>query len=381
VPGEFEALFRTAEPMEAIRARIAAALGSAGLTARLAIAQFPRDGQTAEALIGKAGAELSGGAASDAGPVIADRAMVQLYALVDRVAAGEISILLLGETGVGKEVLAERVHRASRRASGPLVRINCAALSDSLLESELFGHEKGAFTGALKAKVGLLESANGGTVFLDEVGDLPSSIQVKLLRVIERREVMRVGEVRPRPLDVRFVSATHRDLEAEVARGTFRQDLYFRLNGFSLVIPPLRERVAEIRPLAESLASQYAKAAGRTKPPKLSSGALELLERCAWPGNIRELRNVMERAVLLCSGDAILPEHLPVEKLIAEGPASASARNSESVSDSEQRKIQAALDTCAGNQTQAAKALGISRRTLLNRLDAMAVARPRKGRS
>ena len=184
--------------------------------------------------------------------------MRRVQALAERAAGGDISVLILGETGVGKEVLARAIHAASARAERPLVSINCAALSPSLLESELFGHERGAFTGAGQAKPGLLETAPGGTVFLDEVGELPPALQVKLLRVIETREVLRVGGVRPRKIDVRFIAATNRDLEAEVSRGGFRRDLYFRLNGMSLTIPPLRERPRDLPLLARGVRASLA---------------------------------------------------------------------------------------------------------------------------
>src|SRR5262249_37565759 len=188
-------------------------------------------------------------------------------------------------------------------------------LSETLLESELFGHERGAFTGAVQAKQGLLETANEGTVFLDEVGELPASIQVKLLRVIEEQQVWRVGSLKPRPIDVRFVSATNRDLETEVGAGRFRRDLFFRLNGILIVVPPLRERLSEILPLAKGFVSHVCQKMGHVSVPDISPEAVEHLQRYPWPGNVRELRNVMERAVLLCTGDLITPQHLPVEKM------------------------------------------------------------------
>jgi two-component system response regulator AtoC len=200
----------------------------------------------------------------------AGEAMRRVHELAERAAAGTINVLITGETGVGKELLAETVHRASPRRGGPYVCLNCAALSETLLESELFGHERGAFTGAVQAKPGLLETAARGTLFLDEVGELSLSTQAKLLRVIETREVARLGSVRPHRIDVRFIAATNRDLEAEVARAAFRADLYYRLNGITLTIPPLRSRLEEIRPLAETFARQICRDLGR--PPPLLPG-------------------------------------------------------------------------------------------------------------
>jgi two-component system response regulator AtoC len=243
-------------------------------------------------------------------PVIEDGAMRKLHEMASRVAQSPINVLLLGETGVGKEVMAEAIHRSSARAQGPLVCINCAALSESLLERELFGHEAGAFTGASRAKPGLLETAEGGTIFLDEVGELPVPTQVKLLRVLEERKVLRVGGLSKRDIDVRFIAATSRDLEEEVRRRTFQKDVYFRLNGISLTIPPLRERITEIEPLARSFLSRVAAQMQLGTEPTLSPAALDALERYAWPGNIRELRNVIERAVVLCVSDTIMPAHL-----------------------------------------------------------------------
>ncbi|KYF99024.1 Fis family transcriptional regulator [Sorangium cellulosum] len=357
--------------------------------------------------------------------IVKDDAMRAVYALAERVAKGPINILLLGETGVGKEVLAESIHRASPRAGRPLLRLSCVALSESLLESELFGHERGAFTGAVRAKPGLLETAEGGTVFLDEIGELPLSIQAKLLRVIEERKVMRVGGLTPTKIDVRFISATHRNLEAEVSRGAFRQDLYFRLNGVTLTLPPLRERPGEVAALAQLFAERTAKelfpseASAAAVP--LSPAALAALQRHSWPGNIRELRNVIERAVILANGAPIGPEHLllspladptrpsheptlPVQPSQAPAPAAASpssphgdargvpdgakgaldgagpgpTRLRDAMEAHERERIVQALEQCMGNQTRAAALLGISRRTLVERIRVYGLPRPRK---
>jgi transcriptional regulator with PAS, ATPase and Fis domain len=312
------------------------------------------------------------------------QAMQDIHNLARRAAAGTINVLVTGETGVGKELLAETVHRLSPRRGKAYVCLNCAALSESLLESELFGHERGAFTGAIQAKPGLLETAGGGTVFLDEVGELPLATQAKLLRVIETREVTRLGSVKPQRIDVRFIAATNRDLEAEVARGTFRRDLYFRLNGITLTIPPLRQRVSEIRRLADTFITQICRELQRPAP-LLSGRVLALLEGYAWPGNIRELKNLMERAVLLCSDATIEPEHLPLEKmspgsplLRSEGPPAAAGRILSDEQEDERLRIMDALGACAGNQSRAAKLLGIPRRTFVAKLDFYRIPRPKK---
>jgi transcriptional regulator with PAS, ATPase and Fis domain len=310
-----------------------------------------------------------------------DEAMQRIQRLAERAAAGTINVLITGETGVGKELLAETVHRLSPRKDGPYVCLNCAALSETLLESELFGHERGAFTGAVQAKPGLLETAAGGTLFLDEVGELPLTTQAKLLRVLETREVARLGSVRPRRIDVRFIAATNRDLEAEVARGAFRRDLYFRLNGITLTIPPLRERTGEIRRLAEMFVRQICRELGRPEPI-LPAKIISLLEGYSWPGNIRELKNVMERAVLLCTGTVIEPDHLPVDKMVPGVPTApgmiGDVQLTRAQSDERQRIIEA-LASCAGNQSRAAKKLGIPRRTFVAKLDTYRVPRPKKG--
>jgi transcriptional regulator with PAS, ATPase and Fis domain len=310
--------------------------------------------------------------------VVIDPAMRRLYELATRVARGTISVLVVGETGTGKEVLAELIHTHSPRAAGPLVRINCAAFAETLIESELFGHEKGAFTGAQRERAGLLEAADGGTVVLDEVGETTPAIQAKLLRVLEERAVLRVGASTPRPIDVRFVAATNRDLEGEIETGRFRRDLYFRLAGVVLAIPPLRDRPDDLVALAERFAAEAAARIDRP-PPRLSPGALAALRAHPWPGNVRELRNVIERAVLLADGDELTAEHLP---FAAAAPATGSTPDPAALPSAlaalERQRIVEALEAAHGNQTRAAAALGMPLRTLVKRLDQYNLPRPRK---
>jgi DNA-binding NtrC family response regulator len=307
----------------------------------------------------------------------AESSMDRLHRLVDRVAPSVINVLLLGETGVGKERLAETVHRRSGRLQKPFLRINCAALPDSLLESELFGHEKGAFTGASQTRAGLLETADGGTVFLDEIGETSQALQAKLLRAIEHSEIMRVGGRHPVRIDVRFISATNRDLKTEVAQDRFRRDLYFRLAGISLHIPPLRQRPSEIPELARAFLVEFCGGLQRAVP-RISDQALEHLQRYDWPGNIRELRNVAHQAALLCDGDLVLPEHLPPELLEASASvASPGSEPSRRLLRPDREQIIDALSRCGGNQTEAAQLLQVSRRTLVYRLKELDIPRPR----
>jgi transcriptional regulator with GAF, ATPase, and Fis domain len=369
--------------------------------------------------------------------VMQDRRMTDLYALAERVAASSMSVLVLGETGAGKELLAEHLHVASPRRDRPFLRVNCAALAEGVLASELFGHEKGAFTGAHATKIGLFETANGGTVFLDEIGELSQETQAKLLRVLETGEVTRVGSHQPRQIDVRIVSATNRDLRELTGRGRFRSDLFFRLNGVSLVIPPLRDRPLDIIALAEFFVDRCA-AMMTAAPPVLSEDAKTLLLRYRWPGNVRELKNAIERAVVLTPGSVLeassfqldFAHHggsgsastIPVSATgsgavessalldrltggsVAEpsrdgarlgdaldrgrGPRSSSAGRFKAARRTEQlraelhraerERILEALQQ-AGNQAGAAKLLGISRRALIYRLEAYDIPRPRKG--
>ncbi len=295
--------------------------------------------------------------------------------LVPRIAKSGINVLVVGETGAGKEVMARRIHGSSQRAAGPFVAINCGAMPEALLESELFGHEAGAFTGAIAAKPGILETAHRGTVFLDEVGELPPLAQVKLLRVLEDRRVQRVGGLAPREVDVRFLAATHRDLRADVASGRFREDLYYRLSGITLAIPPLRDRLAELPRLVDEFVAKAAADSGRA-PPRVSPAAFVRLREHPWPGNIRELRNVIERAVVLCDTATIEPDQLVFEPLVS----THGTDDDEPATPDERARILAALQACAGNQTRAAEQLGISRKTLGLKMDALGIARPQKSR-
>ncbi|HJZ87323.1 MAG TPA: sigma 54-interacting transcriptional regulator [Polyangia bacterium] len=405
--GEYEVLIVNTLPEQGhqVLARLGERLKRAGLDCKTGLACFPRDGRDAEALLAKAGA-LAAGERKPARPasstVVPGGAIDRLRPLIERVASSSISVLLLGETGVGKEVVAETIHRHSLRSHLPLLRLNCAALPEQLLESELFGHEKGAFTGAVRSKPGLLEAANGGTVFLDEVTEMPPALQAKLLRVVEERQVLRVGGLKPHPIDVRFITATNRDLEAEVNAGRFRQDLFFRLHGISILVPPLRDRVDEIAPLARAFIAHACRDLRIRTRPLLSADAIAVLEGYGWPGNIRELHNVIERAVVLRGDGVIGLEHLPIEKLTGAGtgpPARAEAARAptqagpterpraEPVSAAlpselaslERARILDALERCGGNQKQAAQVLGVSRRTLVRRLEAYHLPRPRKG--
>jgi DNA-binding NtrC family response regulator len=392
-PGDYEALLLDTDPERArsLAEDAARRVRASGLGVKTAVAAYPADGRSADALIGRATALLRGpDADGDRGPVLKSELMRSLYRLAERAAGGRtasglINVLILGETGAGKEVLADWIHRHSPRAGGPLVCINCAAISETLLESELFGHEKGAFTGATQTKPGLLEAAAGGTVFLDEIGDMPTGLQTKLLRALENREVTRVGGLSARAIDVRFVAATNHDLETAVAEKRFRQDLYFRLNGISLTIPPLRDRPDEIEPLARRFIADAAGAAKR-RPPRLSPEALELMTGYAWPGNIRELRNMVERALVLCEDTEITPEHLPLDKLrlphvaaraampTLEMPAAGAPLTAAEAA--ERQRILDLLAEHGGNQTRVAKKLGMARGTLIERLKRYGIKRP-----
>jgi len=379
-PHEYEAMLPNTAPANADDAlrRLEGVLLERGLKCQVTLACCPRDGYSPYQLAAKVKVTANGTPATSAASdiIVSDPQMQNLHQMVQQIAGSQISVLVLGETGVGKEVFARAVHRASPRASGPFVEINCAAVTETLLESELFGHEKGAFTDAIMAKPGLIETAHGGTLLLDEIGEMPLATQAKLLRVIEDSQVRRVGALKARSIDVRFVASTNANLESEIASGGFRRDLYYRLNAVTLVIPPLRERLSDL----EALAVAFVARARPARPPELTQEALELMKRYSWPGNVRELKNVIERAVLLSGGGPIRPEHLPLEKMRAIVMTRSPPRIVRGREDEQDLLVQA-LERTAGNQTQAARILGISRRTLVNRLNENSqIQRPRKHR-
>ncbi len=284
--------------------------------------------------------------------------MREVFQLVSKVAPTGSTILIRGESGTGKELVARAIHRNSPRAGRPFVAINCAALTETLLESELFGHEKGAFTGAIAQKQGKLEVADRGTLFLDEVGELPLAFQTKLLRVLQEREFERVGGTRPIQVDVRLIAATNRDLERAIVDNSFRQDLYYRLNVVGVSMPPLRDRREDIPLLARHFAAKHGKLAGR-RLTGLSPDALACLEAYDWPGNVRELENAIERAVVLGSTDLILPEDLPEVVLDAGAASETPGGYHQTVREEKKRAILAALRGSGGSYTEAAKLLGI----------------------
>ena len=343
----------------------------AGIGAAARAAAVPDDGNTADELIAATLFEVMPAtpAGADTDVVVAeDGAMRELFELARRAARSDVTVLLTGETGSGKEVVAAEIHRASARAAGPYIRINCASIPETLIESELFGHERGAFTGADKRRVGFIERAHGGTLLFDEIGELPLSMQAKLLRVLEERKVTRVGGTDELAVDVRFVAATNRDLEREVEKGGFRHDLFFRLSAMTLRVPPLRDRPRDLPLLAAHFATRATQAA-RRPPSRFTDGFLQALLRYPWPGNVRELRNVIERAVILADGSELtlteLPERLAV--LAPAKPRDASPMR-ERLDDVERRALTDALREVNGNRTHAARRLGISRRALLYKL-------------
>jgi DNA-binding NtrC family response regulator len=395
-PADFEILLVDTVPRSAEAAvqRIHEHLARKQIHAWCGLAHFPTHGRTASELTAYAQdmvrerQRTTHQEAPQRPVVVVDPVMRALYQQTEKLASGDLPILILGETGVGKEVMAEEIHRRSRRQGRPFLALSCAALSETLLEGELFGHERGAFTDAVRAKPGLLETANGGTVFLDEIGELPVRLQVKLLRVIEEKRVLRVGGLKPRALDIRYISATNRDLEnVAVKQGLFREDLFFRLAGAVVNIPPLRERPEDIEPLALSFLTRASEDSDGTAP-RISADAIAAMRAYRWPGNIRELRNVLERAVLCCGGDVITLEHLPPSvrrgdvdaSLAYEDPDdTVTVEPSDLVADTEEReRIEQVLAEFAGNQSRAAHELGLSRGALIRRIQKYGLLRPRK---
>jgi DNA-binding NtrC family response regulator len=300
------------------------------------------------------------------GLVARSSGMRRVLDLARRVAQVDSTVLISGESGVGKERVARLLHEESSRASGPFLAINCGALTETLLESELFGHARGAFTGAIRDRPGLLEAASGGTLFLDEVGDMPSAVQVKLLRALQERQIRRVGENRDRPIRVRIVAATNRELAREVEAGRFRKDLFYRLRVVELRVPPLRERREDLLPLARALIADAARRMAR-RAPSLTPRAADQLTRHDWPGNVRELENAMERAVALSQAKRIDLEDLP-EEVRGALPAPVATGGVRTLESLERDYILAALDRNGGNQTVTARQLGIGAATLYRKL-------------
>jgi formate hydrogenlyase transcriptional activator len=304
------------------------------------------------------------------------KAICNVLTQVAKVAPSDSTVLVLGETGTGKELIARAIHRRSNRSSRAFIRINCAAIPTSLIASELFGHEKGAFTGAIQRRIGRFELADGGTIFLDEIGDLPAETQIALLRVLQEREIERVGGSKPIPVDVRILAATNRNLKAAIAAGTFRKDLFYRLNVFPIQIPPLRERIDDIPVLVTCLIERYAKKAGK-RISSIQNETLALFQAYEWPGNIRELQNVVERAVVLCESETF---SIDESWLKPEGQRLSESRVplSTTLAKHEKELIEAALADCGGQTggpSGAAAKLGLPRQTLDSRIKALGIDR------
>jgi two-component system response regulator AtoC len=305
--------------------------------------------------------------------LVADPMMVHVYSQLERLSQSELTVLIVGETGTGKDLAASAVHHWSRRREGPLVSINCAALPEGLAESELFGYQRGAFSGALRDKPGLFEAAAQGTIFLDEIGDLSLAVQVKLLRVLESREATRLGAVQATPIDIRVVAATHRDLAADVTAGRFRQDLYYRLTAAIVNVPPLRARRRELLLLARRFLDEACRSLGRAHL-SISDGALDRLREHRWPGNVRELKNLMDFVAATVEKGPIVPSHFgptwgsgAVVRSEAPGDGKFSSLR-EAREDFERRNIEAALEAAGGNKTRAAKMLNMPLRTFMERV-------------
>ncbi len=299
-----------------------------------------------------------GGIIGSSGP------MKEVFKLLKRVGPADVSVLVTGETGTGKELVAKELHRLSPRANKPFISLNCGAIPEHLLESELFGYRKGAFTGAVTDKVGKFEAAEGGTIFLDEIGEMPMALQVKLLRVLQERSVERVGDVRGRPIDIRVVSATNKNLDEEIRNGNFREDLYYRLNEVSLRLPPLRERGDDVLLIAQSLLTRFAEQYG-ARARGFSAGALNLLRSYRWPGNVRELENRIKKAVIMTDRQQITPEDLGVSV----GSADALRTLAEAEEDFKMGYIRKALDENGWNKAQTARVLDVDPRTIFRYIE------------
>ncbi len=308
--------------------------------------------------------------------IVGESAAIQsVLRMIEKVAPHDTTVLIAGESGTGKELVARTLHSFSPRGQGPFVAINCSALSETLLESELFGHEKGAFTGAIASRRGVFAQADRGTLLLDEIGTMPPSLQAKLLRVLEDKQVRPLGADRAFPVNVRVLSATNANLEQQIAKGQFREDLFFRLNVVSIPVPPLRERKEDIALLAAHFIQEYFP---QGPLRRIDPQALALLERYSWPGNVRQLSNIIERAGVLAEGETLTPELLPAEiRLSAEAPASASLLPHATLAEVEKEHILAVLNATGWHRSKAAQCLGISRRTLYNKMAEYAIEPPK----
>jgi len=383
------------DEVQSVALRVLDELSKKATGAKVGYASCPRDGCDLDTLLASARSALTSAAEGEIlsaeqafrtlnvggrSIILADEAMIRLYALIERLAAAELSVLVTGETGTGKEMAAAAVHHFSRRRDKPLVTLNCAALQETLVESELFGHERGAFTGAVVAKPGLLETANGGTVALDEIGELSLASQAKFLRVLETKRFTRLGDVKEREVDVRFVAATNRDLQEEVAKGNFREDLYFRLSAATVWLPPLRDRKREIPILAQTFLTAAWKLNGKA-PMTLSEDAMQSLLSHSWPGNIRELKNAID-FLSAASGESII-HGWQVDNQLGrvthdrrkqreEAPSPTDADEFKPIKDElqelERSRIEQAMKVADGNQTKAAALIKMPLRTFVARL-------------
>lgn len=315
-----------------------------------------------ESLVNAIESVMSGVSGSDREVITNNENMNNLLQLAGNVALSDMTVLILGESGTGKELLARYIHKTSPRSKKPLVAVNCAAIPDNLLESELFGYEKGAFTGALERKTGKFELAHGGTILLDEIGEMSATLQAKLLRVLQEREIDRVGGKQPVPVDVRVIATTNRDLQKEIEEGTFREDLYYRLSVFPLNVPPLRERPEDIRPLADHFIKKFSSQL-KKKISGFTEDTINFLKQRHWKGNIREFENVIQRAVLIARSDMIGVDDFMLDRSQPRTPA-----QNGSLKDMEMDMILKTLEDTKGNKTRAAKLLGVSVRTIRNKL-------------